>query len=559
MNLVITVYTGVLISTILCASLLIKYAYRKKAMPGADYFILLMLSAILYSGTYIGEVCSNRLNTALFWFYLEHIPIPIQHYLWMVMSVKYCKVSEGTLKKAKYIGLLYPILYMLIFFTNHIHHLYISGYSFESNGYFNIIASVKGPLFALMVLSGTVLGVLSMVAYIRAFLRSSSVHKYSYIIMIIASLFPWIAVYLSAANKNFLGIDYFPVVSIVSGGLYFIGIFYFNLFNVIPIATEMVFRQSKEPIMIIDLAEYIVDVNEAFVSIYPELKELQPKYYLNAFIERHCELKPVQQGKTEFQLCLEKNKKQQYYWVEVTHIILDEGTSVGKIVTLHDITSYIENQKTLESIASTAMIQAETNEVSFLQAQIKPHFINNILSVLGSMISRDPQGARDLIGNLGEYLANCYYFDSTSPFVWLEEELETIETYVSIEKARFGERLHYYVECEKIPAVHIPRLILQPLVENAIRHGILKKAQGGNVWLSIVVEPTKVSFEIRDDGVGMSQDKLTQIFGNTKPNQGIGISNIHIRLLKYYGDGLKINSTEKEGTCVTFSIPYTSC
>jgi two-component system LytT family sensor kinase len=407
--------------------------------------------------------------------------------------------------------------------------------------------------------SGTLLGLITMGVYVRAFLKSSGIHKYSYVVMMIASLFPWFAVYLGATNYNFLGIDYVPVVSVLSGVLYIVGVIWFSLFNVIPIATEMVFRQSKEGVIVIDLEEHIVDVNDAFISIYPELKDLKPRYILNTFIQKHLELSPIKQGETCFQFQLNKDGQKQHYSVEITHIVIDQTTVVGKIITLNDITAYIEHQKALESIASTAMFQAETNEVSFLQAQIKPHFINNILGMIGSMISRDPQGARDLIGNLGEYLANCYYFDSTTPFVLLEQELETINTYVSIEKARFAERLQYHVQCEKMPDIRIPRLILQPLVENAIRHGILKKAEGGNVWLTIVLEESKVCFEISDDGVGMTQEKITEIFNHTSKDQGIGILNIHTRLLKYYGEGLSIRSIEKKGTSVTFSIPLSNC
>lgn len=100
----------------------------------------------------------------------------------------------------------------------------------------------------------------------------------------------------------------------------------------------------------------------------------------------------------------------------------DDNFEIGKVLTITDITLFVEKQKSLESIASTAIYQAETSELSFLQAQIKPHFLNNTLSVIGSMITRSPQEAEALIAELGEYLANCYYFDSTSPMALLEKE-----------------------------------------------------------------------------------------------------------------------------------------
>ena len=153
MNMVKLTIVLVLLATIICALLLIVYAYKRRTMPGAKYFIMLLFSAIAYSGAYIGEVTATDFTTAMFWFYVQHIPIPIQHYLWLMMSLEYSRVPQKYLNIAKYAGLYHPILYMLIFFTNDFHQLYISAYSFESNGHFFVITSAKGPLYALMVIS----------------------------------------------------------------------------------------------------------------------------------------------------------------------------------------------------------------------------------------------------------------------------------------------------------------------------------------------------------------------------------------------------------------------
>lgn len=556
MNIARLLFTVIILITIVCAVLLIQYAYKKRIMPGANSFILLMLTSIMYSVGYIGELNSNTMGTAMFWFYLEHIPMPIQHYLWMVMSLEYCKVSKKYLTIAKYLGLYHPILYILIFFTNSFHHLYISSYRFESNGYFKVIVSAKASLFILMVASGTILAVISMFFYIRGLIKSTNLHKYDYGIMIIASIFPWISIYLGAVNKNYLGIDYFPVFSAVSGIIYMFGIFKFRIFNVIPIAAEIVFRQSSEGIMLIDLADNIIDVNSTYIKIYPEMKYLHPRYSLNSFLQRHPELNGINGEDSIFEFMMKQNDHERYYSVKVTQIMTEDTLEMGRIITLTDITLYVEHQKILESAALNALNKAQNSEIAFLQAQIKPHFLNNTLSIIGSMITRDPHRARELIGNLGQYLADCCYIDSSTPFIKLEQELETINTYVDIEKARFGERLKFHVVGNEIPEIKIPRLILQPLIENAIRHGILKKASGGNVWLTITTEESGVSFEIKDDGVGIPVEKLSGLLSEEKVNNEVGIYNAHKRLIMHYGVGLSIVSTRNEGTTITFSIPY---
>ncbi len=554
MNTVRLILTLILAASILCAMLLIQYAYKRRSMPGAKYFILLLISAIVYNGAYLGEINSNNISTAMFWFHIQHIPIPIQHYLWMVMSLEYSKVQGKYLKLAKYLGLYHPIVYMLIYFTNDFHKLYISKYSFISNGHFPVLFTTKESLYILMVASGTLLGVVSMVFYVRGLIKSSRLHQNSYIIMIIASIFPWITVYLNASDTNFLGIDYFPVLSIISGCLYILGIFKFKIFNTIPIATEIVFRQSKEGVLLIDLDDQIIDANDAVVELYPELKGLSSKYCLGKFVKDNPEIKRIYEGQTVFQYSLNIQGSERYYSAEVAKIVLEDGLEIGKILTINDITIHIENQRMLEQIAATAIDKAETSEISFLQAQINPHFLNNTLSVIGSMVTRDPHGAKELIGNLGEYLANRCYFDSTSPMVLLDQELDAVNTYVAIEKARFGDRLRFQIVCDKVSKINIPRLILQPLVENSIKHGILKRAEGGNICLSIVKEGCRIFFEVRDDGVGISEEMIHRLMLGGKENIGIGIYNIHRRLVKHYGEGLQIESIKGKGTTVSFYI-----
>jgi Putative regulator of cell autolysis len=524
-------------------------------MPGANYFILLLITAIINNSGYIGEINSNNLPSAMFWFNIEHIAIPMEHYLWLMMSLEYVRVPKKYLQMAKYVMLYHPISYFIVYYTNNMHHLYISLYRFESNGYFPVIVSSKGPLYIVMVASGTLIGLISTAFYIRGYLQSPRLHRYGHLIMIIASLFPWFSVYLDATNTSYLGIDYYPVVSIFSGLLYAFGIFKFRVFNTIPLAMKTVFRQSKEGTLLIDLTDRIIDVNDAFLKLYPELNELSNKQSFASFIKAHPEFNDILDENVKLQYQKTINGEVRHYSAEIIKILTEDGLQIGKILTINDVTLFVKHQKRLESIASNALNKAETNEISFLQAQIKPHFLNNTLSVIASMITRDPDEAKNLIANLGEYLANCCYFDSTSVMVFLDKEIESVRTYVAIEKARFRERLNFQVVCESIPKIMVPRLVLQPLVENAIRHGILKKAEDGNVWLKISCEGGKVCFEIKDDGVGMPEEEIGALDISADQKNGIGLLNIHKRLLKHYGEGLKIASVMGQGTSVTFSLP----
>lgn len=555
MNIVRFTFTFLLSVSVICAILLIIYSYKRRTMPGAKYFIFLLLSIIVYNSGYIGEINSNKLSVAMFWFNLEHVAIPFQHYFWVIMSLEYVGAKKKTFRIAKY-GLLYhPILFLLIFYTNPMHHLYMSSVNFVSNGYFPVVTYNKEILYKFAVASGTFLALITMVTYIRGYMKSSSVNRYAYITMIIASVFPWVSVYIYAANKSYLGIDYVPIVIIISGIFYIFGIFKFRMFNTIPIATETVFRKSKEGILLVDLTGHIVDANAAFLMIYPELNKLS-KHTFHSFIEAHSEFNDFleEKYKTEYELMISGEVR--YYSAYITEILTDDGIQVGKILTINDITLFVEHERSLKLAAKLAMERAEVNELYFLQAQIKPHFFNNTLSVIASMITIKPTEARELIVKFSEYLTRMYTVDDTSGMLWLEDELDAINTYVAIEKARFRERLNFEIICKKLPKIKIPRFVLQALVENAIRHGILKKAEGGNVYLKISCDEYKVYFEVKDDGIGIPEEKIELLISGQEKNQGIGIVNIQKRLIKFYGEGLKIKSTVGAGTTVSFFAKY---
>lgn len=556
MNMVRLAYNVLLSASLVCAVLLMTYSYKRRTMPGARYFFMLMITAIIYNSGYIGEINSVKLSTDMFWSGFEHIAIPFEHYFWLMMSLEYVGIRKKYFNIAKYAGLYHPVLYWLVYYTNDIHHLYFVTYKLESNGYFNVLISQKGPLYMLMVASGTFLAIVAMAAYIYGCFRSSRLYRYGYIVMIFASVIPWFTVYLDATNTDYMGIDYFPVVTIISAGLYAYGIFKFRIFNTIPIATETVFRQSKEGIMLIDIGDHIIDVNDAMIKLYPEIKNIPVKYTFTSFIESHPEIKYAFNENEKFQYKLKRNDDMQYYSAEVTSILAEKGIKIGKILTVSDITLFISYEEKLKTIASNAINKAETNEISFLHAQISPHFLNNTLSVIASMVTREPYKAKELISNLSEYLMDCYLFDDSSVMIPLQKELETINTYVAIEKARFRERLNFNIVCDNVPQIYIPRLILQPLVENAIRHGILKKSEGGNVYLKIILKGNEVYFEIKDDGVGIREEKIKEILNDNSSKKGVGISNIHRRLMKYYGQGLNVQSTEGQGTTIFFSIPF---
>lgn len=200
-------------------------------------------------------------------------------------------------------------------------------------------------------------------------------------------------------------------------------------------------------------------------------------------------------------------------------------------------------------------------EVAFLQSQIKPHFLYNVLNTIMALSYTDTMKSRKLITDLADYLRGSFSFSNIQKGVPFSSELALIESYVEIEKARFKDRIR--IECkvsDSVKDVMLPPLLIQPLVENAIRHGIGCRLEGGIVRIKACEAGGLFRFVVEDNGVGIEQEKLKQLLTpdpDAKPAtlSGVGLQNISKRLKYMYGTELSIESTVGAGTKVTVSVP----
>jgi two-component system, LytTR family, sensor kinase len=194
-------------------------------------------------------------------------------------------------------------------------------------------------------------------------------------------------------------------------------------------------------------------------------------------------------------------------------------------------------------------------EIAFLRAQINPHFLYNALNSIASLCVSSPEKAEEVVVELAQYLRHSFDFKRIDGISTLARELELLEAYLYIEKTRFGERLQVEYDIEEDLDIPIPPLILQPLVENAVRHGVMAKIVGGTVRISIKRQAEKVIFTIEDNGVGMNEIKLNELVTENTKERGIGIWNINQRLKVLYNTELKVVSKIGNGTQVSFELP----
>ena len=188
-----------------------------------------------------------------------------------------------------------------------------------------------------------------------------------------------------------------------------------------------------------------------------------------------------------------------------------------------------------------------------LQSQINPHFLFNTLNSVSSLVRRDPDSAREMIVKLSNILRRLLRKGGDS-FVLLRDEVEFLDDYLDIEVVRFGrEKLKVVKELEPSSLDHmVPSMILQPLVENAIKHGLADKVEGGSIFIRSRSADGRIVIEVEDDGVGMPVSGTS-----TSSGTGIGMVNVSERLQVVYGDAaeITIESQPGHGTLVRLVLP----
>ncbi|MFS7192461.1 LytS/YhcK type 5TM receptor domain-containing protein [Serratia proteamaculans] len=194
---------------------------------------------------------------------------------------------------------------------------------------------------------------------------------------------------------------------------------------------------------------------------------------------------------------------------------------------------------------------ADKAEMRALQSKINPHFLFNALNAISSSIRINPDTARQLIINLSRYLR--YNLELNDELIDIRKELHQIQDYIAIEQARFGAKLTVIYDIDDDISVRIPSLLIQPLVENAIVHGIQPCKGKGVVVIAVKDQGDRVRISIKDTGHGIDPQVIERVACNEMPGHNIGLLNVHHRVSLLYGEGLRIRRLEP-GTEIAFYI-----
>ena len=238
-----------------------------------------------------------------------------------------------------------------------------------------------------------------------------------------------------------------------------------------------------------------------------------------------------------------------------TLVTFGSTASAGLLRLTAEVSQFVSTQLELAELDRSRR-RADQAELRFLRAQISPHFIYNALTAIESFVRTDPEWARELLVEFADFTR--YSFRSHGQFVTLAEELRLVDTYLALERARFGDRLAVTLQvAPEVLGVVLPSLILQPLVENAVRHG-LEPSQGmGTISIGIADADNEATITIEDDGVGADPGHLRRVLSGNAEGDGVGLHNVDERLRAVFGEGhgLTIESGVGAGTKVMLRIP----
>ncbi|WP_104137251.1 sensor histidine kinase [Arthrobacter sp. ZGTC131] len=231
------------------------------------------------------------------------------------------------------------------------------------------------------------------------------------------------------------------------------------------------------------------------------------------------------------------------------------SAGAGLVRATTEVADWVAAQVELAELDASRTLLMEA-EVRALRAQISPHFIYNSLNAIASFINTDPARARELVVEFADFTR--YSFRRHGDFTTLAEELRCIDRYLLLERARFGERVQVSLRiAPEVLSTVIPFLSLQPLVENAVRHGLEAKEGPGHITISANDSGAFAEVTIEDDGVGMDPVQLQSMLAGHMDGEHVGLRNVDARLRQVYGDdhGLVIETAPGEGTLITMRVP----
>lgn len=528
---------------VLFSLIMLCYVYTQRHKTGGKLSMSLLALVTLWLIAQGLEFAVETLEHKLIFANIQYIPITLIPIFYFFLALDFSRKDRIPEKKSLLpLFLIIPAVLNVLLWSDPWHGLIRQDLRLITAGLFPTVGKTFGPVMIPFALYNFSLTALTLFILGRAWADRSFQHRMQAKYLFIGLLVPMTATLLHLMGIDYHNIDATPYSFAITESLLTFGIFRYGLFDLMPVALSHVFEEMKPGMIVCDREYRLTDINPSARQML-DLKEqnIVGVPVIAAFAHVPELMRVIEKGHSGTEeISYRRGTDQYYYDVTVTELDNDKGISLGWMAQIYDVT---ERKK--ESISS---------ESAFLRAQIKPHFLFNALNVIAVLCRVDPEKARELILDLSSYMRHSFDLRNLEKYIPFEEELDFIKAYVRIEEARFKDRLNMVYEIDDTQGLRLPPLLLQPLVENAIRHGIRKSKTGRIVTLRVKNLREHYLIEVEDDGDGMTP-KQTEMVLRKQNTGGVGLYNIQKRLEMLYGTQLSIESNPSAGTKVTMLLP----
>ncbi|MBC2582314.1 histidine kinase N-terminal 7TM domain-containing protein [Clostridium sp. DJ247] len=348
-------FSFVLIIATLIMLIILYFLLNKLKTSIARICSLAIIASSFYSFGYAFEIMATNIEQIKFWLKFEYIGIPFICTIWLIFVVMYTGYEAYLNKSICIILFIIPVLTFIFHYTNDIHHLFYKDISINYNPYFITAKLAKGPAYWVHIIYSYLNLVVGIALYFRMFVRSTLLIKKQIILMILGAVAPWVLNIVYLLEYFSSSIDLEPFGFAITGLVYALGIFKFNLLKLTPIALEKVFHSMKDGVVILDNENNVVNFNNSAKIIIEELNYLNSgQNKIEDILKNYPELLNALKydENNDSEQCIRRLEDEKYYKLSIS-IIYDKGNSkLGKILVLSDITEQRELMIRLNKLAS---------------------------------------------------------------------------------------------------------------------------------------------------------------------------------------------------------------
>ena len=352
--------------------LLAIHAYLHRIKSGATCFACLMLTTVVYAFGYAAEIAQTTLPAMLFWLKVEYIGIAPLPALWIIVAIQYVGRVRWLTRSVIAALFFIPVITLILHYTNNYHHLFYRTVSINTNSPFPLISFTKGPWYWVHIAYINLSLLFGNILYLITWLRSAQSYRRQIAVILVGSLAPWAAFLIYLAGKSPWGLDLSPFGFALVGPFYVLGLFRYQLFNLAPIARDIVFEVMSDGVLVLDEQNRIVDFNPSAQKIVQSLSLNNVGHRAEDVLKNYPALLTQLSSNTYEQIesKIAQGGESHYYNFRFSPIMNRQNILIGKTVVMNNITEQVLLLAKLRMLATTDYLTNIYNRSHFLDMSL---------------------------------------------------------------------------------------------------------------------------------------------------------------------------------------------